>query len=183
MGIYYSIVNVDASEIIYPGAFGGSIKQPLSNPMVAKIVSDLLTNYPNEAFNHYRGRWAGDRVVMEGDLELTMSPPVEIKLLETFKDISSELFMHYREDFLEQLIVSAHWQLECSFLSWKEDIEYGAHNVSHEYSAPDKDDFLELMLPGVELPSPVSDSSKQAWDILACHYVFSDDLRKEKNTI
>ena len=174
MGIYYSIVNVDASEIIYPGAFGGSIKQPLSNPMVAKIVSDLLTNYPNQAFNHYMGRWAGDRVVMEGDLELTMSPPVEIKLLETFKDISSELFMYYREDFLEELIVSAHWELEWRFLSWKK---------NKNYVNSRKDNFLELMLPGVELPSPVSDSSKQAWDILACHYVFSDDLRKEKNTI
>ena len=111
---------------------------------------------------------------MEGDLELTLSPPVEIKLLETFKDISSELFMYYREDFLEELIVSAHWELEWRFLSWKK---------NKNYVNSRKNDFLELMLPGVELPSPVSDSSKQAWDILASHYVFSDDLRKEKNTI
>lgn len=100
MGQYHKVYNIDRQEMLHAHALGNGLKlmeQVGFEKSTADALFLLLANSNGrgggDANEHpYIGRWAGDRILVQGDYaEPTDQGYFDPELLEAFDDISTEV--------------------------------------------------------------------------------------------
>jgi hypothetical protein len=109
MGVYYSITNLDKREFINPSTFGASVKSPASGIMGDILFTLMVNCKPYDGGLSFTGKWAGDRVVFDGD-EIE-SDVCAVPVPEgTYTDIGKDILVESRDAGYntQQLVINLH---------------------------------------------------------------------------